>query len=339
MSKILRSTLLFLVLSGTALISTSGQTLPRSTATSTQATAASTALKPVIWVDPGPVERLDLAYGVGGREGAPKPPFTFVEENLKGTNPKIRVKDSAGVEWAVKWGSEVSAETFATRIVWAAGYFVEPAYFIREGKVQGVTSLERAKSEVKPDGSFYNARFERRTKGVKTLEGEESWSWVSNPFVGSKEFNGLKVVVMFLSNWDNKDSRDAGRGSNTGIAQTGTQARYLITDWGGSLGKWGGVMSREKWDCKGFASQTKDFVKGVKNGFVEFGYSGQHSGDFKENIRVDDVRWVTQYLGRLTDAQLKAGLLASGATPEEAACYTSALRTRINQLQLAAKNR
>ena len=104
----------------------------------------------------------------------------------KGTNPKIRVKDATGAEWAVKWGSEVNAETFATRVAWAAGYFVEAAYFVRQGKVEGVTGLDRAKSQVKPDGSFVDARFERRTKGVKTLEGEQSWSWVAGPFVGNK---------------------------------------------------------------------------------------------------------------------------------------------------------
>jgi hypothetical protein len=339
MIKMFRSTLLISVISGLSLISTAGQTPPRPTGTSQKTATASTGLKPVIWADPGAVERLDFVYGVGGKANAPRPPFTFLEENLKGTNPKIRVKDSTGAEWAVKWGDEVSAETFATRVVWAAGYFVEAAYFVREGKVQGVTGLERAKSQVKPDGSFMDARFERRTKGVKTLEGEESWSWVVGPFVGKKEFNGLKVVVMLLSNWDNKDSRDAGRGSNTAIVQTTNEARYMVTDWGGSLGKWGGFMSREKWDCKGFTGQTKDFVKGIKNGFVEFGYSGQHSGDFKERIEVADVRWIMQYLGRITDAQLKSGLASSGATPEEAACFTAALRTRINQLQLASKGR
>src|SRR2546426_9705947 len=44
---------------------------------------------PVIWRDPGAVETLDFVGGVGGREHAPQPPFTFVEENLKGSNPKV----------------------------------------------------------------------------------------------------------------------------------------------------------------------------------------------------------------------------------------------------------
>jgi hypothetical protein len=297
---------------------------------------------PLLWADPGAVETLDLAGGSGGQANAPKPPFTFVEESLSGSNPKVRVTDANGVEWTAKFGTEVNAETFATRIAWAAGYFVEPAYFVPSGRIEKLGSLERAKKSIQADGSFTDARFERRRpKGVKKLEDEESWNWEENPFVGTKELNGLKVIMMLLSNWDNKDVRDVKRGSNTAIYQTPTEGgledRFLISDWGGSMGKWGGYISREKWDCKGFGGQTKDFVKGVKGDQVEFGYSGQHTGSFKEGIRVGDVRWVTQYLTRISDDQLRAGLQASGATSEEVECFTKSLRDRITQLVSVAK--
>src|SRR5262245_39709829 len=100
--------------------------------------------KPVIWADPGAVERLDFASGAGGRMGSPKPPFVFVEESLNGSNPKVRVKDANGATWTAKFGSEVNAETFATRIAWAVGYFVEPAYFVPSGKIEKLGPLERA---------------------------------------------------------------------------------------------------------------------------------------------------------------------------------------------------
>ena len=298
--------------------------------------------KPVLWADPGAVERLDLAAGIGGRANAPRPPFTFVEESLSGTNPKVRVKDSNGAEWTAKFGTEVNAETFATRVAWAAGYFVEPAYFVPSGKIERLGPLDRAKKHVRPDGSFNDARFERRReKGVKKLEEEQSWSWIQNPFVGSKELNGLKVIMMLVSNWDNKDVRDVKRGSNTAIFQTPTEGgmedRYLITDWGGSMGKWGGYISREKWDCNGFRSQTKEFVKGARGDQVEFGYSGQHSASFKEGIRASDVKWVMQYVGRITDDQLRAGLQASGASQDEVVCFTQSIRDRINQLKNVAR--
>ena len=56
--------------------------------------------KPTLWRDPGAVESLDFTNGPGGDANAPKPPFTFVEEDTGGTNPKVDVMDSAGQAWA-----------------------------------------------------------------------------------------------------------------------------------------------------------------------------------------------------------------------------------------------
>jgi len=295
----------------------------------------------LIWADPGEVENLDFTGGPGGRNREPKPPFTFIEESLSGSNPKVRVSDAHGVKWTVKFGSEVNAETFATRVAWAAGYFAEPSYFIPIGRVEKLGNLTRAKKYFKADGSFTNARFEmRHGKGVKKLEGDQSWGWLQNPFVNSVELKGLKVIMMLTSNFDNKDVRDVKRGSNTAIFQVPTESgienRYMVSDWGGSMGKWGGFMSREKWDCKGFRSQTKDFIKGVKGDIVEFGFSGQHTDSFKNDIRVSDLKWLLQYVGRITDEQFRAGLRASGATADEVECFTRSMRERIDQMKRIA---
>jgi hypothetical protein len=294
--------------------------------------------KPIIWRDPGDVAKLDFTHGPGGRDRAPKPPFAFIEENLSGSNPKVRVSDADGVKWSVKFGPEVQSETFATRLAWAVGYYVDPAFFVARGNIDDLGPLTRAKGFIKPDGNFTNARFERqKEKGVEELKEEQSWSWVNNPFLGTKELNGLKAIIMLVSNWDNKDVRDVKRGSNTAIYQypqsSGTEDRYLVTDWGASMGKWGGFLGREKWNCKGYTDQTPDFVKGIKDDYFVFGYSGQHTKDFTQGIRISDMRWLIQYLGQITDDQLRAGLQASGATPDEVECFTKAIRTRIDQIK------
>src|SRR5215813_11846172 len=127
--------------------------------------------QPVIWSDPGAVERLDFVGGIGGRANAPKAPFTFLEESMNGSNPKVRVLDANEVRWVAKFGPEVNAETFATRVAWAAGYYVEPDYFLPSGKIEKVGPLTRAKKFIQPDGSFKAARFEsHHDKGVKKLE-------------------------------------------------------------------------------------------------------------------------------------------------------------------------
>jgi hypothetical protein len=287
----------------------------------------------VIWHDPGAVETLNFAAGPGGVAGAPKPPFTFIEEDLGGSNPKVKVKDASGVEWTVKFGEEVKGEVFSTRMLWAVGYFAEPAYFVPTGTIAGVRDLKRAANAIEKDGAFTNARFEiKKEKGIKRLKDEQGWSWLTNPFVGTKELNGLKIMLMLTSNWDNKDVRDISRGSNTAILVTPNEATWVFTDWGATMGAWGGGMHRSKWNSFDYERQTKDFVKGVKNGTVEWGYSGQHSEEFTTGIPIAHVKWLMQYLGRITDDQLRAGLMASGADSSEVKRYSAAIRNRINQL-------
>ena len=144
---------------------------------------------------------------------------------------------------------------------------------------------------------------------------------------------------MLISDWDSKDQRDVARGSNTAIYVTRVsrwrrEAQYLIVDWGGSMGKWGGtVVTRGRWDAAGFAAQTPHFVSGVTNGYVQFGYTGQRTADVRASITVDDVRWLCRYLGRITDDQLRDALRASGATGEETESFTASLRQRIDQLR------
>jgi hypothetical protein len=44
-----------------------------------------------------------------------------------------------------------------------------------------------------------------------------------------------------------------------------------------------------------------------------------------------------QYLGSVSDAQIRAGLRASGADRHEVECFTGALRARIRQMQRIAR--
>ena len=297
-----------------------------------------------IWRDPGEVEKLDFAGGRGGHEGMPVPPFRFVEEHSAGSSPCMSVRDGRGRVWRIKWGDEVQSETFSSRVAWAAGYHVETNYYLAEGRIEGAKDLTRAKDCVGEDCRFRAARFELDEPGVVKMFDEHGWSWDDNPFVGTRELAGLKIVFMLTSNWDNKDVRDVARGSNTAIFQHRLpdgrlEARYLIIDWGASMGRWAPVGFREKWDSEAYEAQTPEFITGVtEDGTVEWGYLGQRTEDATEGIRVEDVRWLYRYVGRITDAQIRDGLRASGATDEEEIeRFTRALRGRIDQLGRVAE--
>ena len=309
----------------------------------------------VIWRDPGDVSALDLAAGPGQ---PPQPPFQFIEEHGTGSQPTVSVRDGNGREWRVKWGSEVRTETFGTRLAWALGYFAEQTHFLAEGEITGAHDLSRAKDCIDEHHRFTEARFELTGEPdvVKHFDAH-GWAWNDNPFVGTRELNGLKILMMLVSNWDNKDVRDVARGSNTAIfeypfdavaaaprsrsragsSSVAREARYLIIDWGAALGAWGNnIVQRGRWDPEAYAAQNELFVTGVEDGLVKWGYQGQRTTDLTYDITVDDVRWFYKLAGALSDDQLRAAFRASGATPEEVEHFTAAVRGRIEKLREVA---
>ena len=293
----------------------------------------------LIWRDPGSISAEQLEAGPAA---APAPPFHFVEEHDTGSQPCVSIRDAKGHLWRVKWGQEVHTETFGTRLAWALGYFAEPTYFVASGVIEGDAELKRARDCIDEHRRFTDARFELSEPNVERHFDAHGWAWHDNPFVGSHELAGLKILMMLISNWDNKDVRDVARGSNTAIfeyraANNAPEARYLIIDWGAALGAWGThALKRGRWDPEAFAGQNGQFVTGVKDDLVQFGYEGQRTSDLTANITRADVAWFVRIANRLTDDHLRAALRASGASREEIDLFTAALRARLDQLRDAA---
>lgn len=289
-----------------------------------------------LWHDPGPGEKRDLRYGPGGRGLQPAPPFRFIEENMSGSSPKVKVRDARGRLWQVKFGSEAGADVFASRLAWALGYYADTSYFVPEGQILGVGNLQRARSAINKDGHFEKACFELRVEHPEYLKGT-SWSWDKNPFVGTRELQGLKILVMLVSNWDNKDQRQSFKlGSNMGIMRAGNRYLFFVDDWGRSMGNWGRGLGRSTWNAEDFHKQSLRFIKRLEGRKIEFAYTGHNTG-MRNEISTADARWLLRYLSRLKETQLRQGLVSCGASPEEAALYTEALRMRIQALQYAAE--
>ena len=153
----------------------------------------------------------------------------------------MKVKDAQGVEWKVKMGEETQAETAATRFLWAAGYYVDEDYFQAQINVAGLPKLRRGEKYV-TDGVIHGVRLERKLKGQKNLG---TWDWFQNPFLDAREFNGLRVMMAFLNDWDLKSV-------NNSIYQTDGQREYAVTDVGATFGKTGNTMRRSEGDPQGY---------------------------------------------------------------------------------------
>lgn len=301
---------------------------------------------PVLWEDRGDISRLDLTYGPGSKELAPQPPFKFLKEDKDGASPKFKVEDARGVEWSVKLGPEAQSETVSTRIVWAAGYYAEETYYMPRLKVENLPRLSRGNEYIEAGGIARGVRLEPRRKGV---ERGDPWDWEDNPFVGTKELDGLKVIQILLQNHDVRPP------NNKVFYVTDPQTKklkayYGVSDLGATLGR---ALPFGKGNSKNNLEDylAAGFIKRVKDGEVIFDYHQRPTGfglvallyppyfieqakeeKAMQDIRVEHARWIGDLLSRLTDKQLDDAFRVAEYTEEQRKAYIGAMRSRINQL-------
>jgi hypothetical protein len=283
---------------------------------------------PRLWKEPKAIESLDLFYGGGGPEGAPDPSdtFHFVRRSTSGTSKKIVVKDSKDREWTVKFGLEARPETAASRIVWAMGYHVDEDYFVKQAHIEGW-----------PEGDALNVRFERTHNGFKEIG---LWNWKSNPFMGTRDLDGIKILMVLLNNWDLKtDNNKVLRYTKDGGGDADERI-YYVSDLGASLGATGSLArkfllfteTRVGTKGKPSAYSRQSFIEGVRDGEVRFHYNGKDPGALK-GIKVESAQWMGSMLGRLSEKQLRDAFRAGGFNENEVATYVHAMQERIAELQ------
>jgi hypothetical protein len=290
-----------------------------------------------LWSDRGDAAALDLLNGPGGKEHQPGISFKFISENKGGTSPKFEAEDENGVRWKVKLGHEAKSETAATRLVWAAGYNVDEDYYRPQIQVQGMKPLSRGQEYVSNGGIVHEARLERQN-GEKKLS---NWSWYKNPFIGTREFNGLRVMMALINNWDLKEN------NNDVYDASGAEGRHVISDLGASLGRTGNSFSRSRGVMKDYA-ETK-FVKKVTPKDVDL---VMHSRPFfltifnfpyyrnrtrmervAKHIPIADARWIGNRLSRFSPEQIRDCFRAAGFSPEEVEGYATIVMQRIEALK------
>ncbi len=272
----------------------------------------------VLWRAPEDIASRDLYLGPGG--AAMKPNVRrvkFIKEETGGYSKKYRIRDASGRVWVAKIGKEAQSETAAVRLLWAAGYVTEINYLVPRLRIPG-------------KGTFENVRLEARPQSLKRLD---EWKWDENPFVGSREFAGLKTMMVLLNNWDIKDSNNVvilARGPR------GNELRYVISDLGTTFGKtgtlpviWLFTRSRNKPEDY----EKAKFIEGVRdNGMVNFRYGGKKREVF-DDITVPQAKWLGDLLSGLRTDQIKDAFRAANYTSEEIDILTEAVLGRIEQLR------
>lgn len=266
----------------------------------------------VMWREPADIQTRDLFYGPGGREHMPVGTFTFLEEKMHGVNPKFDVRDEAGVRWGVKMGREARPEVAATRLIWAVGYFTNEDYYLPQLNINGSMQLKRGQDLIHHN-VINGVRLKRHNKGEHKIA---DWSWSNNPFVGTKELDGLKIMMELVCNVDLK-------AANQHVYDVdGVEQRYIAADVGSSFGMCGKTMFYSKGVLKDF--QAKPLIKTAGPEFID-GWRFQH-------ISREHAKWIGGYLAQLSDAQISDAFRAAGFRPEEIDGFAKKVREKINEL-------
>jgi hypothetical protein len=297
-----------------------------------------------LWREPKDIAAEDLFYGEGGMDHQPHGPFTFDKEDLEGTNPKFDVRDSDGVKWKVKLGVEARPETVASRFVWAVGYHTDEDYFLPQIQVNGMPEhLHRGQDMVEPGGVVRNVRL-KSEKGWKKVG---TWSWRNNPFKDTPEFNGLRVMMAVISNWDLKDENNAIR--DRYFKTGGGEREYLVSDLGASFGSTGRGLTHEGSKGNLPAYTDSKLISHVGQNHVDFNVPTRPAfllvfdePEFitRLNLRwigkeipIEDARRVARILAQLSHNQIRDAFRAGGYQGAELDGFTADFEQRIAELK------
>jgi hypothetical protein len=301
-------------------------------------------LPAVLWVQPASIANRDLFHGAGGRDHEPRTTFTFLREDLKGTSPKFDVREEDGTKWRVKLGAEVKPEIAASRLLWAIGYFANEDYFLPDLRVEGMKRLKRGQKYLAPDGAMKNVRLKRFLPDEEKVG---NWRWRSNPFVGTREFNGLRVMMALMNSWDLKDENNSVYREIT--CDGGPKLHYMVSDLGATFGTTGlsYAGAGSKGNLPAYASSK--FIKKESAHYVDFNVPTRPNlwrlaslKEFISRLRLEwigrhipraDARWMGELLSQLSRDQVRQAFQAAGYVPKDVDRFTDVVEERIEELK------
>lgn len=272
-----------------------------------------------MWERPDDLATRDLFYGPWGREHAPAHDavYTFVKSKRTGMNPGMTVRDPEGRTWSVKQASfndrepEGPIEVVVSRVLSAVGYHQPPVYLL-----PSFTLADRYGRRIEPGG-----RFRLDVVGVHN-DGE--WSWQQNPFVGTRPYQGLLVILLLMNSSDLKNENNTLYRLQ---APDGSSRHwFVVRDLGIALGDTGRVSPR-RGDIDRF--ERTRFITGTANGYVTFGYRGYHQELVRGRLTPEDVRWACELLAGLNGDQWRDAFRAGFFEPAVADRFIHVLTERI----------
>ena len=206
--------------------------------------------------------------------------YKVLEIKRGGFSMGITVEGPDERKWSVKLPPEAPTEVVASRLLWGVGYHQPPIYYVGQ--------LERRRGAPIPNPQLPGALPRDRSRTCTASTPADIWSYYQNPFVGTRELNGLLVLQVMLGNSDLKDEQNALYKLKEPFE--GATHWYVARDLGQSFGRTG-VLDAPRGDSKVF--EETPFIKGMVGPYVRFDYRGRH-GVLVDHMTPADVRWICE---------------------------------------------
>ena len=181
------------------------------------------------------------------------------------------------------------------------GYFVDDDYLVASADVDGLEIRRGAKTA--KDEHVTDARFERKPEGQKKVG---IWKWKENPFTEKREFNGLRVLMAVMNNWDLKDVNNAVYSE-----QNSNRAIFLTSDVGATFGTNGlsWTKARSKGNAESFESSK--FITRKTDTEVDFATPKAPTAVLIESAGTAAIsfeeRRAMEWIGKIFLSRMRAG--------------------------------
>jgi hypothetical protein len=157
------------------------------------------------------------------------------------------------------------------------------------------------------------------------LKDAGAWKWEDNPFIGSRPYQGLLVLMMMFNSTDLKNSNNTLYERKRGDL---VDLWYVVRDTGAALGDTDRLAPR-KGHVEAF--ERHPFILGVNNGYVDFAYNGWYKTFVRDRITPADVAWASGMLAQLSDRQWRDAFRAGGYEPATAGRFIRKLQEKVDQ--------
>jgi hypothetical protein len=241
----------------------------------------------------------DLRSGPGGNGLRPSDSTKFVWTSTKKQFVRDRIaSDDKGHTWYVRIGQQEMAEVASEHLLWGLGYMAEPLYFIGDLRIG--------------NSHYKNVSLRLRNR---TDELERRWKWDKNPFIGSKELQGLAVFISLLASSNNGEHVSVvARDRTTG------ERKYEIWTFGNSF-------SARHSDRGASRFYSEVWSPRLSNGVIKLPHD--RTGI---SVAPASAEWMVRQFSSLTDRQLADAFEGAGFSVSDAELYSRSLRKRMDFL-------